>query len=83
MVNNIRNMNIYVEYDSVENTGTILRRIRELDVLIYEVEVRNEGRESGAPPSAVFTMRLNKGTTHNQMLAYISQLECISNVEEL
>lgn len=83
LVNSLRNINIYVEYDTVENTGAILRRIRELDVVIYEVELQRGSKDSGQNPSAIFTLRMNKGTTHTQMLAHISQLECISNVEEI
>lgn len=83
VVNNLRNINIYVEYDTVENTGVILRRLRELDVQIYEVDINREGLSGNGRPCAVFTIRLNKRTTHTRVLAYISQLECISNVEEV
>jgi hypothetical protein len=76
-------MIIYVEYDKVENTGAILRRMRELDILIYEVDIQRESSEPGQHPSAVFTIRLNKKITHTRVLAHISQLECISNVEEV
>jgi hypothetical protein len=31
----------------------------------------------------VFTIRLNQRITHTRVLAHISQLECISNVEEV
>lgn len=83
VVNNLRNMNIYVEYDSVENTGAILRQIRELDVQIYEVDIQREGIGPDGRPSAVFIIRLNKHITHTRVLAHISKLECISNVEEI
>lgn len=83
VVDNLRDMIIYVEYDNVENTGAILRRMRELDVLIYEVDIQREGSEPGGRPSAVFTLRLNKRITHTYAIAYISQLECISNVLEV
>ncbi len=83
VVNNLRNINIYVEYDKVENTGAILRRIRELDVQIYEVDIQREGIAPDGRPSAVFTIRLNKRITHTRVLAYISQLECIYSVEEI
>lgn len=83
VVNNLQDMIIYVEYDTVESTGAILRRIRELDVVIYEVDIQREGNEPGSRPSAVLTIRLNQRTTHTRVLAYISQLECISNVEEI
>lgn len=83
VVNNLRDMIIYVEYDNVENTGAILRKMRELDILIYEVDIQREGSEPGSRPFAVFTIRLNQRITHTRVLAHISQLECISNVEEV
>ena len=83
VVDKLRDMIIYVEYDNVENTGTILRRMRELDILIYEIDIQREGSEPGGRPSAVFTIRLNQHITHTRVIAHISQLECISNVEEV
>lgn len=83
VVNKLRDMIIYVEYDNVENTGTIVRRLRELDILIYEIDIQREGTQPGGRPFAVFTIRLNQRITHTRVLAHISQLECISNVEEV
>lgn len=37
----------------------------------------------GTLPSAVFTLRLGRGITHNEMLAYVSQLEHVSSAEEI
>ena len=83
MVHNIRNMNIYVEYDQLKHTGTILKQIRSLGAKIYEVEIdrREEGPDHGV--SAVFIIRLNKKMNHAQVLAHISRLECISTIEEV
>ncbi len=83
IVNKLRNMNIYVEFDRVESMGAILRHLRALDILIYDVEIQQETSVPGSHPSAVFTVRLSKKTTHTRVLAHISQLECISNVEEI
>jgi putative Mg2+ transporter-C (MgtC) family protein len=83
IVNNLRNMNIYVEYDCLENTGAILRHLRLLDVRIYDVEIQRESTEPGKGPSAVLTVRLSKNTTHTRVLAHMSRLECICDVEEI
>lgn len=83
MVNNIRNMNIYVEYDQLSHTGTILNQIRSLGAQIYEVEIDRRDEEPGRSPSAVFTIRLNKRIHHAQVLAHISRLECIAAIEEI
>ena len=83
VIDTMRNMNIYVEYDAVENIGEILKELRELGSQIYEVDIHRPGMDPESHPSAVFTLRLRRGITHNQMLAYVSQLECISSVEEI
>ncbi len=83
IVNNLRNINIYIEFDRVEHTGMILQQIRSLDAKIYEVEIDRREEEPNQNPSAVFTIRLNKKMPHDRVLAHISKLECISAIEEV
>lgn len=83
IVSNLRNMNIYVEYDKVEHTGMVINHIRQLDTQIYEVEIDRREEEPGRNPSAVFTIRLNKRMPHARVLAHISRLDCISAIEEI
>lgn len=83
IVNNLRDMNLHVEYDRVEHTGAILNHIRELDVVIYEVEIDRGGGEPGQSPSAVFYIHLNRRMPHTRVLAHISRLEYISAIEEI
>lgn len=83
IVSNLRNMNIYIEYDRVEHTGLILHQIRSLGARIYEVEIDRREEEPNQNPSAVFTIRLNKKMPHARVLAHISKLECISAIEEV
>lgn len=83
IVSNLRNINIYIEFDRVEHTGVILQQIRSLDARIYEVEIDRREEEPNQNPSAVFTIRLNKKMPHARVLAHISKLECISAIEEV
>ena len=83
IISNLRNMNIYVEYDKVEHTGLVVNQIRMLGVKIYEIEIDRQEEEPGHRPSAVLTMRLNKKMHHAQVPAHISRLECISVIEEI
>lgn len=83
IINNLRDMNLYVEYDQVEHTGKVLNRIRELDVQIYEVEIERGREEPGQSPSAVFHIRLNRRMAHTRVIAHISELPYISAIEEI
>ncbi len=83
LVRNMRNMNIYIEYDRIEHTGVILNQIKELGARIYEVEIDRRDDEPERNPSAVFNIRLDKRMPHHRVLAHISQLEYISIIEEI
>lgn len=83
IVNNLRDMNLYIEYDKVEHTGKVLNRIRELDVQIYEVEIERGREAPGQNPSAVFYIHLNRRMAHTRVIAHISALEYISAIEEI
>lgn len=83
MLERARNMNLYVEFQSMDNIGEILDRIKEQAVQIYEVEL-DRGREEGSRnPSAIFTLRLQKRMPHAQVLAAISDLDCIYTIDEI
>ena len=83
VVENLRNMNLYIEYDRLEHTGLVVSQIRALDVQIYEIEIDRRGIREGKRPSAVFILRLKQKMPHTQVLAHISTLECISAIEEI
>ena len=83
IVGNLRNMNLYVEYDRIEHTGLVVNQIRALGTQIYEIEIDRQDLQSGKRPSAVFTLRLKRRMPHAQVLAHISALECISAIEEI
>lgn len=78
-----RNMNIYVEFQSVLDVSPLIGRIKSCDVHIYEVELQRDGIEKGGHPSAVFTIRLNRSMSHAQVLAVISDSPNIYTVEEI
>ena len=83
IIENLRNINLYMEYDKLEHTGKVVDQIRKLGVQIYEIEIDRQGIQEGKRPSAVFTLRLKQKIPHDQVLAHISALECISFIEEI
>lgn len=83
LARSMRNINIYVEYDRIEHTGSILNKIRELGAQIYEVEIDRKSDTGKRYPSAIFTVRLRKRTPHTEVLAYILQLEYVTAIEEV
>ena len=83
VVENARNMNIYVEFESLDDVGDIIGRIKAQDVQIYEVDIDHGREEKLRNPSAVFSIRLNHKQMHTQVLAAISELETVRTIDEI
>ena len=83
IVENARNMNIYVEFESLDDVGDIISRIKSQDVQIYDVEIDHGREEKLRNPSAVFSIRLNHKQMHTQVLAAISELESVRTIDEI
>ena len=83
VVENARNMNIYVEFNSLDDVGDILNRIKSQNVQIYDVELNHGREEKSRHPSAVFSIRLNQKQMHTQVLAAISELESVRTIDEI
>lgn len=83
MVERSKNMNIYVEFSSLEEVGSIISHIKAQNVRIYSVEINRRQQEAFQNPSAVFSIHLNRVQLHASLLAEISDLECIRAIDEI
>lgn len=83
MMERARNMNIYVEFNSLDDIGDIIARIKSQDVAIYEVELDRGHKERSQNPSAVFFVRLKHRELHTRVLAAISELETVHMIDEI
>ncbi len=82
IIENTRNINIYVEFESIDDIGSIINQIKKQDVSILDVEIdRSLGDKNH--PSACFVLRLHKKMKHIDFLAAISENESICAIEEL
>ena len=83
VVENAKNMNIYVEFQSLDNVAEIIGRIKAKDVTIYEVELDHGKQDPSQHPSAVFSLQMNRPGTHAKILASISELEDVFVVHDI
>lgn len=83
IIENARHMNIYVEFESLDDVGEIIGRIKSQDVQIYDVEIDHGREEKSRHPSAVFSIHLNHKQMHTQVLAAISELESVRIIDEI
>lgn len=83
MIDNSPFMNIYVEFDTLDDVGQIINYLKAQDVHIFEVEIDHGHEKLAQRPSAVFSVRLKQRKTHTKLLAVLSDLGSIHVIEEL
>ena len=83
IVETARNMTIYVEFESLDDVGAIINRIKSQNAQICEVDINRDREERSRHPSAVFALRMNGRHAHTQLLAAISELESVYTIHEI
>ena len=83
MVARARNMNLYIEFSSLDDIGRIINRVKAQGAHIYEVEIDHGKEKKYRNPNAVLTIRLDEKLPHTQVLAAISELETVQTIQEI
>lgn len=82
LLENARNMNIYVELSSLDNIGPLLCSVKAQGVQLYSVEI-DRGDEQHPNPSAVLSVRLEHHQQHTQIMAALSEFESVTMIDEI
>lgn len=82
-LNNSRSMNIYLEFDELSHIHQILTDIKQLNIQIRELELIDQKEVIASRPAAVFSLLLLKRQNHEQIVAILSDLDYILEIEEL
>ena len=78
-----RNVNVYVEFESLDDVGRVIGCIKTLGADIYEVEL-DRGKESRMQrPSAFLFLRLHQRQLRTKLLADLSGLDGVCMIEEV
>ena len=83
VIENARNMNLYVEFDSLDDIGAIIGKINSQRAHIYEVDINHGRKEAMRNPSAVFSIRLEQKKTHTRIIAAIAELDSVRAIDEI
>lgn len=83
LVENARNMNIYIELRSLESMGELLGQVKALGVQVYSVEIDRANGEDRRYPSAVLSVRLRPHQPHPQILAALSEVTGVTMIDEI
>lgn len=79
VLENARNINIYVEYTDNDNLDNVIRVLKGYRVVILDLEITKSGSNS----CAIFQLQLPKKLSHDKLMTVVSTSEGILSVEEL
>lgn len=80
---NAKNMNLYMEFNTIEGVSTVIQYIKAQGIRIFSVDLDRGLDNRRHCPNAVFDIRLPYKQPHANLLAEISKLENISAIEEI
>ena len=80
----VRNINIFVEFDTIKDLNVITDAIRAKSATVYEIDVERMLREGKKYPSAIMTLKLSRENySHSAILSSVAELPCVFAVKEL
>lgn len=79
-----RNMNLYVEFDALENMRDFIQLLKDRGIRIYDVEVDRRGdvRKQNTP-SVVFYLHLPKHQSHTRLMTDLSYSPYVRALDEI
>lgn len=78
-----KNINLFVEFEDIEDLSSIIERIRLKDVRIFDVEITKGKYTESKYPNAIFSLRLPKKLTHSALVTEIASVDAVRTIEEL
>lgn len=83
VVDHARNMNLYVEFESLDDIGDIISCIKGLNAQIYQVDIDKGRDDTNRHPSAVFSIRLKKSRMQEKLLVCLSEIPNVHFIESI
>lgn len=83
LIEKSRNMDVYVEVDTLDGIPEVIGCLKSNGIHIYDVDIERGSKSRGQYPNAVFSVRLMKKQSHTQIVAVLSQLEGIRSIKEI
>lgn len=80
----LRNITIYVEFDSIADVQTITDTIAAQDAQIFDLDMERTERSGDKYPSAILTLKLSReNASHSAILSSVAELPCVYAIQEM
>lgn len=80
----LRNITIYVEFDSVGDIEMITECIRMENAHLFYLDIERTERKKDKYPSAIMSLKMSKkNASHSALLSSVAELPCVHSIQEL
>lgn len=83
IISTARSMNLYIEFASSEVLDNIVEEIKRHELTITDIEITKSRPSEGMHMSAILSLKFKKKIAHENIMATISEITGVNNVEEL
>lgn len=83
LIEQTADINLYIEFTSLNNIAPVIARIKEMQVRIYSVEIDRGKKGNGMYPNAVFSLHLMTRIPHSQLVSTLSGMDGITMIKEI
>ena len=83
MLAKARNMNIFIEFDSVEDLSRVVENMKASGIRLYDVEMGKLEKAGASYVTGLFTVNLPQRRDHTELLAELSLLPGVAAIEEV
>ena len=83
LVEKSRNINLYIEFESMDDVRMIAACLRSHCIHIYDIDLERGKKDEYRYPSGVFTLRLESRQNHASVITALFGLEHIKFIEEV
>lgn len=83
IVSTARNMDLYIEFEKIEDLGTIIATFKEMNIQLFDVDIQREKQSNGVTIGVVISARLPKKETHSNVMSVISKFDFVTVVDEI
>ena len=83
ILDHVPEINLYMEYTGKPCLEEVLRFLRENKVSLQDMEITRNSDSESHNACAIFSLRISKGNSVDELLTHVSQIEGVITVQEL
>ena len=83
LVETSRNMDIYVEFTTLDGVHQVIGCLKNRQIRIYDVDILHGEHTGTGRPNAVFSVGLGKRQSHTKVMEQLARLDTICAIKEL